>query len=556
MRNMRLAATLTTLSVVASLSTLGAAHAAIPTGVGTSKTVTTLLSVQLGTNGALLSLGLDADEGRSTIDPAVATPEAYSKLAALSVSSASVPALSAIGTPAATTFESRQPGGNPSVTTASVDFGTAASAVPGIIGGTLNVANLKSAVDATTGATSQMLLNVSNLDLVSGLLHVNGLGSTLGTNASPTAATTSRAVSVDQVAVLNLGALLAALKIDVATLPLPTLSQLLTTLGATLPGHPDLAGYVTTLQGEIAALNTAIGTAVLGVVAVIPQGVSDALATAGINIPVLASATVATLTGAVSTLNALLGAVINQGIAALANVTLLSIDGVHVGIATSAADTVAHSAAATTASIGGVKVAGATVLSGVDLLSTKAAADNLVAGVGTNLTTALAPLAIPLNLSDLAGLVSVKVLTPDAGNGVSASDGYTHAVSGITAMTVTVTPPSALAAAVAALSAGVGSVGAALTAAGQTVTPLSPAMNAVNTALGGTVGALGAGGNINIAHLGGTSDFAVGAGSTSGGNPLAATGDSNLRLMGLALLLVALGLGFRTWFADPIRTNS
>src|SRR5689334_15211086 len=69
------------------------ASAQTASGVGTSLTSTKVLSAQLGDAGSLLDLTLLGDEARSTTDPSVASPEAYSRLMAVVTKSGAISAL-------------------------------------------------------------------------------------------------------------------------------------------------------------------------------------------------------------------------------------------------------------------------------------------------------------------------------------------------------------------------------------------------------------------------------------------------------------------------------
>jgi len=151
------------------------AHAATP-GVGTALTSSSLLDVKLG---SLLNLKVLADEARSTIDPSVAQPEAFSRLNALSLTSVLPAPLNNISLPV---VESKSPGGSPNVTGPSLNLATPLPGVPvpaAVLGGVLNAASLTSGVDAA-GAHSALTSGVGNISLVGGLISASGLDSVLG----------------------------------------------------------------------------------------------------------------------------------------------------------------------------------------------------------------------------------------------------------------------------------------------------------------------------------------------------------------------------------------
>ena len=190
MRLTRVAATATALALAAAATTSGPAHAA--SGVGTSAASTNLLDVQLGTNGSLLGLRLLSDDARATIDPSVASPEAFSRLAAASITSSVLPApLNNVTVPL---LESRAPGGAGSVTGPALNLAAplAGVAVPAaVLSGVVAPATLTSAVDAA-GARSTLNAALGNLGLVGGLVNVEAVSSTLGANAKPDSADGSR----------------------------------------------------------------------------------------------------------------------------------------------------------------------------------------------------------------------------------------------------------------------------------------------------------------------------------------------------------------------------
>src|SRR5437868_7618856 len=65
-------------ALVGALASTGAAAAATPTGVGTSKASDSILKVALGSNGSVLNLRVLGDDGSASIDPTVAKPAAAS----------------------------------------------------------------------------------------------------------------------------------------------------------------------------------------------------------------------------------------------------------------------------------------------------------------------------------------------------------------------------------------------------------------------------------------------------------------------------------------------
>ncbi|MGI8793656.1 MAG: hypothetical protein ACR2H3_10845, partial [Acidimicrobiales bacterium] len=83
---------------------------AAPSGVGTASSSTSVIQVNVGADGAVLKLGLLADQARSTIDPSISTPEAYSRLVRLNLKTP-IDALNGL-TASLPVVEARQPGGD------------------------------------------------------------------------------------------------------------------------------------------------------------------------------------------------------------------------------------------------------------------------------------------------------------------------------------------------------------------------------------------------------------------------------------------------------------
>jgi len=158
-------------ALLGAVASTGTAGAATPTGVGTSKATDSILKVALGSNGSLLNLRLLGDDGAASIDPTVAKPSSAS-----------------------------------SGITAAVD---------------------------TAGAKSGLDTTLKSVSVAGGLLALGGT-SNLGANALTGDADGLRGVNIPSVQVLNLGALLKGLGIDVTQLSLDTVTSLLNQLQATV----------------------------------------------------------------------------------------------------------------------------------------------------------------------------------------------------------------------------------------------------------------------------------------------------------------------------------
>ena len=553
MRRIQVAAAATSIALIGAVSSIGAASATT-NGVGTAQADTTVLSVKIG-DGTLLTANLLGDSARSTIDKTIAAPEAFSRLSGLDVTS-SVSALN-LGNVGGTLLESRTPGGQPSVSGASINLSqpTPTLAIPASVAtGTLNLATLTSAVDVA-GARSALTAQGTGVSLVGGLLSLSGISSNLGTDAAPTSSAGTRAVKVDQIAVANLGALLTGLGIPLNLLPTATIEGLLIQVGDTVPGVGGGAAVKTLID----AINAEIGTLTLTplttpVTGTLADTVNSVVSTLGLT-SVITPTTVTSITttpaattdALIAQLRTVLANVLSSSVTTLANTTLLQVNGIDVGITTKAADTVAGSAADITAKVGSVTVAGIN-LPGVDLLAPAASLNTLVSGVNTKLQSVLGTIS-----PDLSNVLAVSVL--DQAKSVTSSGGYTRSRAGITALTATLTPPATLAAIVSTVTNAANSVASLITAGGVALPVTAVSMTQLTSTLGSAVGALSAGGTIKVVQVLGAADFAPGGGSSTPGSQLPRTGQDNLLLSALAALLIALGLGLRNWFVQPSRLN-
>src|SRR4051812_14875828 len=198
-------------------------------GVDTSLTSTKVLSAQLGDNGQLLDLLLLGDEARSTIDPAVAVPQASSKLTALSVKTALVP-----GNPINVTqgvAEARSDGAN------EVPIGASAFAVPAlpaqlapVLSGNVDAGKLTASL--TNGvAASGLNTSLSDIKAVGGLISLGSLKSNLDSTSSGATSSALRGASVSDLNVLDLSSLLQGLGLPIGELTPAQVVALVDSLG-------------------------------------------------------------------------------------------------------------------------------------------------------------------------------------------------------------------------------------------------------------------------------------------------------------------------------------
>src|SRR5205085_9434400 len=123
-------------------------------------------------------------------------------------------------------------------------------------------AALRALVDGE-GAQSSLSSSLANVDVLGGVAGISSASVDLGGVAGPTASTSTRAVTVDGVTVLDLRALLSSLGLDLDTLPLSTLTDLIDQLGL-VDTLNSLTGLNLPNAGALVAmvtdLNTQLGT--------------------------------------------------------------------------------------------------------------------------------------------------------------------------------------------------------------------------------------------------------------------------------------------------------
>lgn len=564
MRNVRAAlAAALTLSLLAAL-TSGPATAAT-TGVGTSSAETTVVGVDLGANGALLAVKLLGDSARGTIDPKVtSTAEAFSRITGLSVDS-SVNALDK----SSGQLESKDPGGEKQVTQGSVNLTNPAPGVTvpsSVVSGTIGLTSLASNA-AATKSTSTIAASLTNATVGGALASVDGVSSTLSATATDTASETNRSVKVDQVVVLDLGALLEGLGLSILDLPVDTVTALLDELDLDVGdvANDAVQAAIDDLQAEIAAFQAQLATPPVTLPTTTIDDVIDLINDLDVvTVPTSTGTAIGALPTVTDQLNALidqlqdvLATLLTQAALELDTAPLLSASALEATVATKAADTVAGSSTTRSATIGSITVGGITI-PGTDLLKTVDQINATVAAIDAALGGALGEIA-----GDLDDLVTVKLFERTAGAGVSSAGGYVKAVEGLTVLRATVTPPATVTTIVDDIIALTG-LDQAITDAGGTHPQLDAAMADLSLALGGAR-SLGGGGGVGIASLLGTSEFApstsgapgtgTGSGTPGEGNrSLPATGrNSTLPMTAFAMLLIALGLGFRQWIHMPVQ---
>jgi hypothetical protein len=567
-----------TIAAVAPLSTTIAA-AQDANGVGTGTVTSTLLQVDVGDGGGVLSVKVLTDEGSSTIDPAVGAPVASTSVVPVSISSSTVPGLS-VSSPAFTTSstgpEDRK------------DVGPGVPSSPGFSG---SIAGTISSIVDAAGARSGFDATVGNLLVAGGLLSVPSGTVSLATNAATSATSATRSITIPSIEVLNLAAVLEGAGIALDDLPIDALLGLLGGLGITLPEIADPGAVIDTvnaavdsLQGQTGALTSEVCTTVdgllgtvgglvgTGAVGDVADGISDAIedvtgggtgggtpglptlpaipgvpSLLGKALPVSCDAVTGTIEQLVDDLQAVVASVLTTVLDALGSTSLLSVQGINLGVVADAKSTVDGSVADVTGTIGSVKVGAITVpgVSGLDLAS----AADVLNGAGNTITAAVGQVLGLVN-AQLADMVDVDVMQID--ELVGADGAYTSATAAVTAVKATITPPGLLGAALDLT----GTASDILGEASAAVPTLAPVMSQLEASLGG-LDVLTAPTAITIGRIESTSAFQPVAATTVPGSTSPTTSSGELPRTGsdaavpaiAAVLVAGVALGIRRFLA-------
>jgi hypothetical protein len=480
--------------LVASTSPVRAQEVPAAEGVGTTTGSLTLLGLDAGD---LLILDLLSDGGTATTD---GTRSAAAQIAALSLDSVLAPQ------PISVPLLSVESTGDEQ--TASQDVGLPANPVAS--GSALPLS--LSALVGDDGARSSLTGQLADLDVLGGILSLTGANAGLGSTALVDGAAATRGVQVQDLELLDLESLLAALGIELTDLPLDTLLGLLDQLGLLGQLQPvldqlgiqldslsadavfdavddlldqvgPLLGQVDTLTGQIAQLTSAQGslsgtttqvctTVLQPVIGLLPgtgtltqvcTDVPSALSTVEAQITNLQGTLTtvrATLDPLLAQLRALLGGLTGPGglLDLLGGVSLLSVDGLDVSVLTKATDDLETSVAEITADLGTLQV-GELSLPGLDLTGTVEQVTGVLGQVEAAIGQVLGEIA-----PSLSDLVSVRTLQEQTS--VEEGDGRITSTAELTGLVVEVQPILGELQALLAGLGGTGSLGAVLEQAG------------------------------------------------------------------------------------------
>lgn len=523
------------------------------TGTGTTTGSLTVLGARAGN---LLALDLLSDSGLANTDERVGAPSALASISALAIDS---PAAGVSQTVPLVTVESTGEPQEESTEVQPVDN----PAVSGTI-----VPMALSAVVGDDGALSGVSAGITDLDVLSGILHVTSTELGLDSQARSTQADGLHGLRLDTVTLLDLDALLTGLGIPLADLPLETVLGLVDSLGLL----PELGAALTEagVTGVDAAdlsveglLATADGlTTDIGMLSDLGEQLAVDETTCDVTEPAVdllgqltgqatetlcddVTKTVNDATTQVLSLTDQLGALLNLPVSTLAGQALLTLDGLDVSVVTNATDSLETSVADVTAAFGGISVGGLG-LDGLDLTATAEQVNATVDQVESTLGGVLGQIHPSLaNLIDISALDSDTSVVEDAGSIIASAD--------FTGLRVEVLPDIAELLAVVEGLAGVESVGDQLSALGLPV-PAGPAgITELNSLLAGVptsglatddaVQVLSEGLTLEVATLSQQSSFAAAAAPAAPVPTLPTTGsnDGLVLLLGAGAVVAALG---------------
>lgn len=463
-----------TLPVIAALAALALSTVAIApagaqaptTGGGTSSGGTELLRVQLG--GGALDIRIGRELSQTIHDPSVGPASAVEQLIPLTVGSTLVPALGALST---APIEVASSGDEKSVSSPTIDLASVAGAapVPGLLSGTLQPFSLRAVVDAL-GSVADATGAASGVSVLGGVLELGELQALLGSDALLDGASAGRLLSLDQVEVLDLEALLQLLGLGITDLPVGVAAGLLEQLGLPLPGGLGSAGALVAqvesllaqagdvpallrdLTDQLAVLQAAVAAATAELAPLLEFLDCDPL----LALPLLGDLACSTILSLIDTLEAEIASlntqiaaltaqidalletvadllqplfdILNGLVDGLAGAPLLTVRDLSLGVVADAVDTLAGSTADVTGSVGSIQIGNLPALTGTDLV---ALADQATAALGSVLSV-LDPV--------LGDLVAIDLLADTTS--VREENGKNVAEAAVTGLLVGLTPPN------------------------------------------------------------------------------------------------------------------
>lgn len=471
--------------------TVSPASAATP-GVGTTTGELSVLDLDLGD---LLQVGVLADSGLATTD--ADAPSASAVLSALSVVSGPLGLDEQLDV-----FSVESTGEEDTVE------GPAEPIDTPVLSGSLLPATLRALV-GDGGAVSTLGAGIADLSVLNGVLDLQSTELALDNTAATEDAAARRGFALDGLTALDLTSLLAGLGVPVTELPLEDLLGVVDGLGLLDQLGIDLADLGVPLDLENldpTSLTTTLTdlSALLGLDTTALQALCDATDPILDLIPdELVADPCADLAATLDTqaaLGTLLQSALDTVLGVLDGVTLITLNGLDVGVVTSATDSLETSVADVTATLGGLTV-GSLDLGSLDVLGASESVLGAVEQANTTLDSLLAPLG-------LDGLVDIGLLEQDAS--VTEKGDTIDAIAEFTGLRVTLAPLSDLP----DVGDLLGSLGGGSSIAGLFDTlgvavPIDPLTELAGT-IGGDgdpIGVLSQGGTIRVASLAQASSF-------------------------------------------------
>jgi hypothetical protein len=498
--------------VAATAATLLAATTAAPvqaeeTPSGTSYGSTTVLGLDAG---SLLDLRLLGEDGWASLDGAAGTGEALTRL--VPVASSLLPSLDALA------VEQRSTSGEQRTQADAVNL---AGASGGLLGGNVGPASLLAAVDGD-GARSLLSSVIQDVSVLAGLLGLGDATVQLGSSAGLLTSDAGRSVSIEDLSVLDISALLALVGLDLTDLSIDQLLGLVNGLGlqgllASTLGIPvgevgnldDLVETTVELvnmpvddvrdllcasgaaaggdQASAALLHDTVGGLLPGVSDPLLDLVDDALdpildpVTGTLPLDELCAATgdIQDLVNQVlDELLDLINDVVDEVTGLLAGAPLVSIAGVDAGVVATAGATVEDSVARVAGEVGAIQIGNLAPLAGLPLDATLGQVTGLVGQLQGTVDGLLGPLGLD-GLVDIGLLEKVTSITED--------DGAITAVASLTALRVTVNPVDLCALLTSGLYDAVDSVSSLLGDAGVDLSPITSPVTGVLRQVGATI---------------------------------------------------------------------
>ncbi|MEY2454703.1 MAG: hypothetical protein QOD92_4277 [Acidimicrobiaceae bacterium] len=427
---------LVTLITVIAASPSNAANA--PTGVGSTGGGATLVSLRVGELTNIVDAQLVRELNGTSIDSALATPNAFQSLSAL-VATSDLLDLSSVNTPE---IRTETEGAQKQQVTDLLKFEDFID--PAILSGSVNPATLVSVLDAA-GARSSLNSTLTDVSVLSGVANVDSSALTITGNSSPTEAVAGRNVVADGITVLNLGMLLDVLGLSLDDLSLQQIFDLVIATGSLdaiadalhIPLDLVQVAVAPVLAQEefVAAKQTAVDDANDALTSCLADLV-NCLDQAGLEADLAdAEAALASAQGILDIMLAPFAELAAFAVNLLSGTPLVQVGKITAGAVATARDTVPNSAATTGGRVESVQIAGLDPVGPIDLADGQAAVDAAVAELNGSLSSILS-----IVDPDLANLLQLELLSHDEQLGVEA--GYVKSLANITGLAVTITPPN------------------------------------------------------------------------------------------------------------------